>query len=112
MPRAQGATSVAAGAINANVLSGENVEFIERPSRVLVLATAEAAGESRMQFKIGAREVIAESPMSRAARVPLKPDDVVVEEIAMPGERLTLKLRNTGAGANVVFWAVEVQPVA
>jgi hypothetical protein len=112
MPRAQGATSVAAGATNNNVLSGENVQFVERPSRVTLLGTAEAAGESRFQFKIGAREVLAESPVSRQARHPIKPDDVILSDIGMPGEQLTLKIRNTGAGANVAFWAVEVDPIA
>jgi hypothetical protein len=112
MPIAQGATAVTAGAINSNVLSGEAVEFVERPSRVRVFITAEAAGESRAQFSISSRIVLVESPVSRQNRPPLVPDDLLLEEIAMPGERLILRLRNTGAGTNTVFWRVEAMPVA
>lgn len=112
MPTAQGATAVLTGAINANVLTGEPVQFAERPSRVRVLLTAEAAGESRAAFSIGSRQVLVESPVSRAARMPIAPDDQLIEDIAMPGEQLTLRLRNTGAGTNTVFWRVEVMPLA
>jgi hypothetical protein len=112
MPIAQGATAVTAGAINANLLTGENVEFAERPSRVRIYATAEAAGESRLQFTLGGRSVLVESPISRQNRPPIVPDDFLLEEIAMPGERLILRARNTGAGTNTIFWRIEVVPVA
>lgn len=112
MPIAQAATLITTGAINANVLSGESVEFVERPSRVRVFITAEAAGESRAQFSIGSRVVLVESPVSRQNRPPIVPDDLLLEDVAMPGERLTLRLRNTGAGSNTVFWRVESMPIA
>lgn len=112
MPVAQGTTATAAGGTTANVLNGETVEFVERPSRVRFYITAEAAGESRVQIKFGSREVLSEAPVSRQARPPLVPDDFLMEDIGMPGERIIVRHRNTGAGSNTLFWRVEVQPVA
>ena len=112
MPMAQRATAVTAGATNDNLLANTPVQFTERPSKVRVFVTAEAAGESRIQFAIGSRLVLVESPVSRQNRPPLVPDDLLLEDIAMPGEQLIMRARNTGAGSNTVFWRVESMPVA
>lgn len=108
----QGVTSVAAGAINNNVLSGSAFEFIRRKSIVRFYVVGDAAGESRATIQSGSEVLLEESPISRAARVPVIPDDLTVEDVAMPNDRLKLALRNTGAGANNVFWAVEIREVA
>lgn len=110
--RHQGVTNLAAAASNANVLSGSMVEFVERPSRVRFFIVGDAAGEGRASVQIGTRGVMNESPLNRAARFPLVPDDLTCEDVALPGQRITLALRNTGAGANNTFWAVEVLPIA
>lgn len=110
--RAANVTSVAAGATNENVLTGTNVEWTARPSRVRFYFIGDAAGEGRLAVEIGGRSIMRESPMSRLAVHPRKPDDLTIEDIAMPGEQIVCRLRNTGAGANNVFWAVEVDPVA
>lgn len=112
MPRAANVTSTAAGATNENILTGTNCEWTARPSRVRFFLVGDAAGEGRAAIEIGGRSIMRESPLSRQARHPLKPDDLTHEDIAMPGEQIVVRYRNTGAGANNLFWAVEVDPVA
>lgn len=112
MAVAQFRTSQAAGAITQNLIAGENVEFLERPSRVRVWATAEAAQETRLQIMIGGKLVLVESPISGQARMPIDPDDKVYDDIHLAGERIILRGRNTGAGANVIQGRVSVDPVA
>lgn len=104
----QGTTTLTAGSSNVNVLSGSAFEFVKRPSRVRFFAVGDAAGEMRATIQSGADVFMEESPISRQARMPIVPDDLTVEDIAMPGDRLKLALRNTGAGSNTAFWAVEV----
>jgi len=106
----QGVTSIAAGAANVNVLSGSAFEFIKWPSLVRFYTVGDAAGELRVTIQSGSDVLMEESPISRAARVPVVPDDLTVEDVAEPGDRLKVAVRNTGAGANNLFWAVEVVP--
>lgn len=111
MAKIQNVTNLAAGAINNNVLAGSAFEFIKRPSKVDFYVVGNAAGEPRVTIQSGSEVLLEESPISRAARFPLVPDDLTVSDIAMPGDRLKLQIRNTGAGAVDTFWAVVVTPV-
>jgi hypothetical protein len=108
----QGVNSIAAGASNNNVLSGSVFEFIKVPSMVRFYAVGDAAGELRVTIQSGTDVLLEESPISRQARFPVVPDDLTAEDAAMPGDRLKLAVRNTGAGANNLFWAVDVTPLA
>jgi hypothetical protein len=72
--------------------------------------TAEAAGESRVTIYIGSRIVVPESNVSRQARVPLLPDDILVTAPMRRGEKLVIQHRNTGAGTNTMFWRVDLRP--
>lgn len=105
--RVQGSTSVAANGSSGNVLSGKVLEIVQRPSKVRVFATAAAAGIVG-SFTSGNELVMEESAISQANRFPLDPDDKCVEDVAMPGDRLSLSFRNTTGGALVVYWAVDV----
>lgn len=105
----QGVTNVAAGGSNNNVLAGSAFEFVKRPSLVRFYVVGNAAGDQRVTIQSGSEVLMEESPVSRAARFPVIPDDLVCEDIAMPGDRLKLAIRNTGAGAVDTFWAVEVR---
>jgi len=111
MPVLQGNVSVAAGAINANVIAGSVYEFPEQNFYGRLAFTADAAGESRLTVQVGSKVQLEESPVSRANRMPLLPDDVLLARFPIPrGKRLVLKVRNTGVGANTVFWNLELTP--
>jgi hypothetical protein len=104
----QSTQSTAAGATTENVLAGRLYQFAPYDGWVRLAATAEAAGESRLTVYSGVRCVLPESSISRAARVPLLPDDILCTFPIRRGEQITVKHRNTGAGANVLFWRVDV----
>lgn len=111
MPILQGFVSVGAGAVNANVIAGSAFEIPDRNYYGRLAFTADAAGESRLTVQIGQQVQMEESPVSRANRVPILPDDLVLARFPIPrGRRIVLKVRNTGAGANTVFWNLELTP--
>lgn len=108
MPTMQGVQSTAAGAITQNVISGQPFEFAQKTGWCRLAGSAEAAGESRVTVYAGSRIVMPESTVSRQARPPLIPDDVICTFPVRAGERITITHRNTGAGANNLFWRLDV----
>lgn len=107
----QGTQSTAAGATTANVLTGQLFERMPFDGYARFSLTGEAAGESRATIFCGGRVIMQESPLSRQARIPVIPDDIVAGPIPVRrGEQLAVVVRNTGAGANVIFWRVDLAP--
>lgn len=102
--------STAAGATTENVLQGRMFQIAPYDGWCRISATAESAGESRVTITVGTRTVLPESSISRAARVPLLPDDTLVTFPMRRGEPIILKHRNTGAGANTLFWRQDLRP--
>lgn len=111
MPTIQGVTSTAAGAVTANVLAGSVYEYLPWNARVEFGIVGDAAGEGRVTCLSGSDTVLEESSVSRQARFPVYPDDFSLVDVAAGGERLVIKHRNTGAGANNLFWAVRLTPL-
>lgn len=111
MPTIQGVTSTAAGASTANVLSGSAYEYLPFNARVDIAVVGDAAGEQRVTVQSGSDVLMEESPVSRQARVPVWPDDFSLSDVAEAGDRLKIQVRNTGAGANNLFWAVRITPI-
>jgi len=111
MPMIQGVTSTAAGATNVNVLQGSVYEYLPYNAQVEFGICGDAAGEGRVTVLSGSDTLLEESPVSRQARFPIYPDDFTLIDAAAGGERLVVKHRNTGAGANNLFWAVRITPL-
>jgi len=111
MPTIQGVTSTAAGATTQNVLAGSVYEYLPFNAHLEFGVVAEAAGESRVTIMSGSDAILEESPVSRAARFPVYPDDFSLNDVAGAGERLVIRHRNTGVGANSLFWAVKITPL-
>jgi hypothetical protein len=109
--RKQGTTTLAAGATSGNVLAGEQIQYPERPSRVTFAAASSATGIVGT-VKAGSRELMSESHVSPANRFPVQPDDVMVKDVAMPGQLLSMVFRNPTAGALTVQWSVDSDPIA
>src|SRR5882762_2144912 len=110
MPIVQGVTSTAAGAITPNVLTGSVYEYLPFNAQLEFGIVGDAAGEQRVTILSGSDNILEESPVSRAARFPVYPDDFSLVDMARAGERIVVKVRNTGAGANNLFWAVRITP--
>ena len=109
--RKQGSTLVAANGSSGNVLAGDIIEFPERPSRIRIYVTGSAVGLVSTA-RAGSRTLMSESVLSQANRFPVDPDDRMVQDGALAGQRLQLEFRNTTAGALTAFWAVDSDPVA
>lgn len=106
----QGTQSTAAAATTENVLQGRLYQIAPYDGWCQISVTAEAAGESRVTIYCGNRVIFPEANISRAARVPLLPDDILVRFPMRRGEQIVLKHRNTGAGANTLFWRQDLRP--
>jgi len=109
--RKQGTALVAAGATSGNVLVGDIIEFPERPSKIRIYATASAVGMVS-SARAGSRTLMSESAVSQANRFPLDPDDRMIQDVAMPGQRLQLEFRNPTGGGLTYFYAVDSDPIA
>lgn len=103
----QSTQSTAAASTTQNVCSGQPFERSPVNGVARFAITAEAAGESRVTIYVGGRVIMSESNVSRQARVPLIPDDVLTQAPIRAGEQIIIQHRNTGAGANTLFWRVD-----
>lgn len=79
--------------------------------RVRLYATASGSGVEHELF-VGGDNPLERSTVSSQNRIPLVPDDFVVETYADPGERITLNLYNTDAtNSRTYFGRIEVDPI-
>lgn len=101
--------SVAANATTGNILAGKAKEFCEEASIVVVGVNASAVG-LRCSLIIGSEVVIDDQEVSGINRMPQFPEDVLAEGGAFPGDRITLRLRNTTAGAITGFTKINISP--
>lgn len=111
MPVLNGQVSVAAGAVNLNVLAGSVWEFADRNYYGRLALTGDAAFALRATVQVGPRTHMEESQFSGANRPPILPDDVLISKFPIPrAARIVVKVRNTGGGANTVFWNLHLDP--
>lgn len=111
MPTIKGVTSIPAAGSNNNVLSGSAFEYLPFNARVDIGVIGDAGGNHRATIQSGSDVLMEESPISRAARVPIWPDDYDLSDVAAQGDRLKIAVRNLSAGALDVFWAVRITPL-
>jgi len=101
----QRSTVVAAGATNENVIAGQPGEFIgSRPAIVEVFAirdTGGAAGVGDIEVLFGQRQMYTPAPLSNsvAAGRLNKAEDSIMKDVAMPGERITVRVTETASVA-------------
>jgi len=99
--------SIAANSRSANVLAGEQFEFLPKPSLVRMRAAAAAAG-IKCDLQIGSQTVISNGVVPGTNRFPVVPDDSLVEFSGGRSERLFLTYTNTTGGALVVQTVIEI----
>jgi hypothetical protein len=105
--------TLTAGASVDNQFSGEIHEFISRPSVCWYAINGDANGQE-VEYSIisGTDVVVSKARCNAQNRIPIWPDDFLQKDEALPGDRLVLQLRNTGAGSHTVSYAVRIEPVA
>lgn len=102
--------SVAANALGDNILAGRLFEYAPSPSVLDFYATGSAAG-LRLQISIGGVVVAEELVVNIQNRVPVIPDDFVTQEPAPRGARISVRFRNTTAGALTGILTMKITPV-
>lgn len=96
-----------------NLLSGEIDEIIKVPSMVYLAINSENATEVIYSFLVGNNAVTVNARASAKNTTPIWPDDFIVSDAALPGDRLTVQIRNTDAvNTNNVFYAVRIEPIS
>lgn len=105
-------TALAAGGIVQNLLTGSKFEYLPSPAAVVVYACADAAG---VQLELTFGNVIECDQMDlpvRAATVgPLLSDDRIASGVAAAGDRLQIKLQNTGGAGTNIRTFVDIRPL-
>jgi len=99
--------SVGANATVVNAMVGKNFEYLQGPSRVRFYGTASAVGLN-MTLQIGARTFMQDQEVSANNRMPIVPDDYLVDGAGVAGQRVTVSYRNTTGGAITAFTRVEI----
>lgn len=103
----QGSVSVAANSVSANVLAGQQFEFLPQNAQVTFSTTGDATGLNT-SLLAGGVTLINDQAIGLQNRFPLIPDDVLSQEVVPAGARLLCTFRNTTAGALVAFWRFDI----
>lgn len=115
MPTHRFSVTVAAGAQVANALAGSQFEFLGAPSVVQVYMaqdTAVGIGEAEVFFGQELEAVQAPIPMRVATLGPEVPEDLIVDDVGAPGDRIVIRLIETGGAAGAVIRGmVKVTPI-
>lgn len=110
MPTMTDVRSVAANATVANVMSGKTNEFLPVDSVVRVGVNASAVGLFASVL-IQEKVVLEDQEVSSINRMPQDPEDIILEEVGLAGDRIIIKLRNSTAGAITAFTLVKTTAV-
>jgi len=100
VPTIQKETSVAAGAVNDNLLSGSAFEYM-RGNGVVSAGVVAAATGSFITIQSGPDIVLEESPPMVLTTMPIVPDHFYYNWAAAAGDRLLIRARNPTGGAVV-----------
>ena len=108
-------TNVGAGATSANIVAGDIFEFINRPSAVRVFAAQDSGDLAELTFKLGNVTLGENLPLNErtAGEGPSRSDDYLVGGTGMPGDRISVILRETGGSvAAITRVMIEINELA
>jgi hypothetical protein len=108
MPTIQKETSIAAGAVNDNLLSGSAFEYM-RGNGVVSCGVVAAATGTFITIQSGPDIVLEESPPMVLTTMPIVPDHFFYNWAAAAGDRLLIRARNPTGGAVVHRVVANVQ---
>lgn len=124
MPVILNSASIAAGAVNANVIAGSAFEFARVQSIYSIGIYSAAAGLFctiqggsdiiAEEFPVPVSGTAASNPsgaaMTTTSQWPVVPDSMYFTDVLNPGDRLVMRVRNPTAGAVVVAFLVQISP--
>jgi len=113
MPVIQGSVSIPAASVNDNILTGSQFEYMPFDGQVNFYLVGDAtAADLRCDVFSGQDILMENGQISNANRIPIRPDDLTLTDIAAAGERLKVRVRNTHATlARTINFAIEVAAV-
>ena len=98
MPSIQKETSVAAGAVNDNLVSGSAFEYA-RANCIVSLGVIASATGAFVTVQSGPDVILEESPPVVGTVMPVVPDNFLYNWAANAGDRLVVRFRNPTGGA-------------
>lgn len=110
MPQIQNSVSIAANSVNDNVIAGSQFEFLPYNARLDFGLVGSATG-ILVDVYSGADALCEQMAISTANRFPINPDDYTLKDVAMAGERIKIRARNTTGGALTLFFGVVITPI-
>ena len=116
MPTFRDSQTVGISTTIANLLAGSQFEFIAVPSQIQVYMsqdlTAVGVVEAEIFFGQELQQAAAAVPVATAdALGPRVPDDIVVDDVAAPGDRLTIRVTETAGVATPLRTLVKISPL-
>jgi hypothetical protein len=114
MPTIRVSSVVPIGGSVPNVLAGSQFEFLARPSIVQVFCVQDAGDFGEIEVFFGQELQLPGSPITQttAGEGPRVPDDEIVNDIGAPGDRLVVRLVETGGAATaIVRTMVKITPL-
>lgn len=114
MPTARFANALAINGVVENIIAGSQFEFLGRPSRVQVYSVSDIDDVINLEVFFGQELQATPAPVPRVAdgTGPTVPDDLIVDDIGAPGDRLVLRLTNTLAVVANTRTMIVITPVA
>jgi hypothetical protein len=111
MPLIQQSVSIAASpAVNDNVLTGSQFEFLPYNASLRFALNGSATGLVADIYS--GQDVLAEQMgVNTLNRVPINPDDFLLSDVAAAGERIKVRVRNTTGGPLTLFYALMIDPI-
>jgi hypothetical protein len=103
-------TSVAAGAVNNNIVSGSAFEF-SRGRNVVSLGVVQSATGGFCTIQAGADIVAEEFSVPILTTYPILPDNMYFTDVMENGDRLVVRYRNPTGGALTVRAAVQMSAI-
>lgn len=110
MPSMTDRQSVAIAGTVANVFQAAIHYRLKVPSRIRVYATAQLISMF-LTVIIGDELFLDNMEVSAQNRMPLIPDDYVVECAGMPEDEIIVRWRNANAAANIAFVRADIEPL-
>lgn len=107
MPVIQREVTIAANAVNENILAGSAFEFA-RGNILLSMGVTQAATGLLLTINVGSDIVLEESPPAIQTRFPIIPDEMYYTDVATVGDRIVLRVRNSTGGGIIVRAVVQV----
>lgn len=112
MPLIQGNVSIAAGAVNDNILAGSQFEFLPYDAEIEIGLQGDGNGPQLRIDAFSGQDTLCEGmSIGGAGRNPIYPDDFALNDVAGAGERLKIRVRNTAGVAAFVFFSIRITPI-